>query len=350
MKKVTIPQLPLTDTVTDQDSKIVQRGNKTYRYKDAIEQTPTTLNLKRTVLIPGAPGRMLLFGTTEETASEGNTIFEFIGDVAVTTNLDQSVRFFLNDQEIRVDTFNNGLAGEARLVACSIAGTIQEPLPVGLGKICGTLEIAGSVEQDSVVYPRALMMIRTIVDDDPGGAGNYPPTKTVFYNRKVGGVNNTVPDEAGQIDKNNNLIWGTGETPSDAFPSSVGHFKGNNGGFAKFAIGDTGGANDHDEHLIWSEDTNAGRGNVFIYQNPIDGVIIRQGNAILRIRNGTTVGQTGRIACEGVNVFGAPRVTEAQRNAMTGLIGGEIIYNITAGRHQGFASINDPDGAWENLY
>lgn len=349
MKKVTIPQLPLTDTVTDQDSKIVQRGNKTYRYKDAIEQTPTTLNLKRTVLIPAAPGRMLLFGTTEETASEGNTVFEFIGDVAVMTNLDQSVRFFLNDQEIRIDTFTNSEAGEARLVACKLRGTIQTPLPLQVGDIAGTLEIAGALEQDGQVYPRAFLMIRNIVNDVADSNG-WMPTITVFYNRKVDGADNTVPDEAGRIDKNNNLIWGTGETPSDTFPSSVGHFKGNNGGFAKFGISDSGGSNNHDEHLIWSEDTNAGRGNVFIYQNPIDGVVIRQGNATLRIRNGTTVGQTGRIACEGVNVFGAPRVTEAQRNAMTGLIGGEIIYNITAGRHQGFASINDPDGAWENLY
>lgn len=320
-------------------------GNSNNIVDSAITQDATKITIPRSTYIPGAVDRIMLFGTTEATASPDNTIFEYIGDVAVMTNLDQSVRIFTNDQELRIDTFNNTAAGEPRLVACKIRGTIQNQESLIVGDVAGTLEIAGSIEQAGNVYPRALLMIRTIVDD-VAAANGYMPTKTVFYNRKVGGADNTRPDEAGHIDKLNNFVWGTVTPPSDSFPPAVGYFKGNNQGFVKLNIGDTGGSNLHDEHLIWSEDTNAGRGDTFWYINPIDGSVMRQGDAILRIRNGTSVGQTARISCDGNNaVFQVPRVTPATRDAMTGLIGGEIIFNTDSMTHQGYNGT-----AWTDMY
>lgn len=317
---------------------------KKFKFPLALRVSPTVLEINATTYIPGAVGRMMLFGTDEATASPANTIWEYIGDVAVMTNLDQSVRAFMNDQEIRIDTFNNTAAGEARLVACKLRGTVQTPLPLQVGDVAGTLEIAGALEQDGQVYPRAFLMIRTIVNDVADSNG-WMPTITVFYNRKVDGADNTVPDEAGRIDKFNNWIFGTITSPSDVFNPAVAHVKGNNGGFAKFAIGDTGGANDHDEFLQWSEDNNAGRGDIFDYMNPIDGKLIRHGNAIVRIRNGTSIGQTGNMRCEGNMVFGFPRVTTVQRDAMTGLLGGDSIFNIDLAKGQQW------DGStWQNLY
>lgn len=257
LKKTTVPQLPVTDSINDSDHYILQQGSTTKRVShetvvNTIEQrdlSPIELTyaaaqalVVASELVVGAKYLitdattsdiriiLLAISTTKFSPVSYKTddadnyyLYDFTNDVLrgkigiETLFIGTSVpvgdpnfsRFeiqynqipgfsdtilYLNDQSIVVRTFD-GI--DARSTLERSRGTIDTPLPVQSGDVIGGFHISARNSLDAF---ESVFIIRTTATDVE--ESGFFPSQIVFYNRKKNGGHSILGDEFMRVDQN----------------------------------------------------------------------------------------------------------------------------------------------------